>query len=143
MGVDKTRGYVVGYEFKILNSLKKGSNYSRIHSGIGQTLCYFNFGVDFAYLILGIPKTLHSENYSHKINDIKKLIVFLSRNHSFDRFQIWTYDGYTVRHPAANVRSERKEVDTQAQLSRDNILNGNFTWTKGKKFLKKYNIEMW
>lgn len=130
--------YVVGYEFKLLNSPKKGVNYNRIHSGIGQALSYFNYGVDFAYLVIGIPQTPDSENYFRKIRHARALITFLSENHGFDRFQIWTYDGDRVIHPAADVEQERRHLDDQAQLSRDNILNGNISYSRA--FLRRYDI---
>ena len=126
----------------ILHALKKGSNYSRIHSGIGQTLSYFSFGVDFAYLILGIPPSSDSERYFAKVGEIRNVIRFLTDNHNFDRFQIWTYNGDTLRHPAPDVSKDRSHMSQQARLSRENILSRNISWTKGKKFLRTYNIEM-
>jgi len=47
---------VIGYEFKIINYHKawKRANLTPIYTGIGQTLTYFNFGVDISNLVLGI-----------------------------------------------------------------------------------------
>ena len=130
--------WIVGYEFKLLNSSQPGTNYNRIHSGIGQALSYFNYGVDFAYLVVGIPQTPDSERYLHKIRNTRALINFLSETHGFDRFQIWTYDGDRVVHPAADVRQERLLINGQAKLSRENILNGNISYSRA--FLRKYDV---
>jgi hypothetical protein len=137
LGIDFNNKWIAGYEFKVLNKKTKDANYSQIYSGIGQALLCLNYGVDYAYLVLGIPKTSNIDVYFQKIKSVCNLIEFIAKstNH-FDRFKIWTFD-------EKNSLRGDFEMKTQIpidELSRNNILSMKFTWTKGKHFLTKYSI---
>ena len=49
---------IVGYEVKVLG---KRRVYNSFYTGLGEVLCYFRYGVDRAWLIIGIPEEAPNE----------------------------------------------------------------------------------
>ena len=137
---------VIGYEFKLLTFKTSDANYRLIHSGIGQALLYFKYGVDVAVLILGIPNTPTRESLIQKTEVVSDLSNFLAETqYEFDRFKIWTFDEKTQRFNAPKLQFAKPMLTIGTRyymddLARENLLAGNFTWTKGKRLLRKHHI---
>ena len=144
LGVDKNNNIINGFEFKLLRYKTRDANLRLLYQGIGQAMLYLNYGIDFSYLVLGMPRNAEPDDLYPKIKMIDALIAFLASYNKFNRLQVWTYDGNNFDHP------KPKKIETTwlgiglsyyiNALSRKNLLAGNFTWTKGKNFMKKYRI---
>ena len=54
--IDANRSKVMGYEVKVLKYRKTSNNFplGGFYKGLGQVLCYFQHGVEWAYLVLGL-----------------------------------------------------------------------------------------
>lgn len=47
---------LAGYECKLLNRSRRALN--PFYAGLGQVLCYFRYGLDHAWLVVGVPSEL-------------------------------------------------------------------------------------
>lgn len=142
---------VSAYEFKVLNSNKMGNNYSRIYSGIGQAMSYFNYGVDRSYLVIGISNNISPESSASVRGNIRLIGEFVSRLH-VDRFQIIMYDEFLNDvwdippiSPSGRFHgsSTRTGHNQPLELARENILAGNFTKRKGNNFFRRHNLDQY
>jgi hypothetical protein len=57
--------FIVGYEVKLLG---KKEIFNPFYAGLGEVLCYFQYGIDQAWLLIGIPSNAPSDTE----NRIKK-----------------------------------------------------------------------
>jgi len=99
--LEQSTNTVIGYEFKILNYHKvwKRANLTPIYTGIGQTLSYFNFGVDKSYLVIGISPEMPENiipSLEEKISEvIMPLKVFKEYSNNL-RKQIFGGDSWSL-----------------------------------------------
>lgn len=130
---------VTGFEFKYLHYMTDKANFRLIREGLGQALLYFRYGVDFSYLVVGIPENVSKkvENYVYK--GIRVLRDIIEKAYGFYCFNIWIYDLKNRRffHPEARVAFP---VNNFKDLKhwKDEFLSGRFIWNN--KFLINYGL---
>ena len=121
---------LTAYEFKLLKSKKNGTNYRHIYEGIGQAIMYFQYGIDFSYLLLGISNNaLDSEPFiARMIHDA----TFIMKNglRSFG-IKIWRQrnpkNAEVYLKPETNFPLFSSKEYT---LCRNNLLSSNFKYSK-------------
>ena len=130
---------VVGYELKLL---KYHEGYKRIpmdplYSGLGQVLCYFQYGVDRAELVLGFHSNCdsHPEHADALERQLKEVCEFLGRS-VFAHFPYLCIS--MIRGDSRNYllyKSDWENAvfshDETAKLRRQCILRKQFVFRKG------------
>lgn len=126
---------LIGYEFKLLKSETNDENRRHIYKGIGQALMYFQYGIDFSYLLLGISKNAFNSEISDPFINILYHVTQMGSNPSFG-IMVWRErnpkDIETYLKPEASFQYGSSKEYT---LCRMNLLNGNFVYDKS--FLTK------
>ena len=149
LGIDHSNKVLTGYEFKLLSRKTAKSNYIRIREGMAEAIQYFQFGIDRACLVLGIPS--HAPN---KISglvgarqiELLTLVRALVVTHGFDCLGVmfWFEDSdmlQTSQSPRRNFPIHLLKNDSQFKnfnLNRDNLFTSRFSWNRG--FLKRYGL---
>lgn len=131
---------VIGYEVKFLRYRKKSKsfNLSGFYKGLGQVLCYFQHGVQRAYLVIGLseaPKDIIEKTKNH----IQKIWEFLENRFS----PIKNYVSIEIRsppyekEPLVSIPPHLFPVTTDKDIKHKHscLIRLEFTWAK--KWLSK------
>lgn len=149
LDIDQANKVLTGYEFKLLKFKKAPSNYLRIRDGMAEAIQYFQFGIDRAYMVLGISsripkKTAGLVGASHI--ELLALVRALVVTHGFDclGLMLWLEDSdrlLTPQNPRSNFPLHLLKGHSQFRnfsLNRELLFNSKFSWNR--KFPQKYNL---
>jgi hypothetical protein len=130
--------------FKFLNFKSNEANYKQICAGTGQALLYLNYGIDVTYLVLGVSEKADNNRLSQIINYVENLYLFLVYS-GCRRFQFWIWNQKTNQLITSKEDYYMPKQVTLwwyiTTLSKQDIFDNKFVWTKGKKFCEKYGIK--
>ena len=127
---------LTGYEFKLLKSRRNSTNYRRIYEGIGQTILYFQYGIDVSYLLLGVSKNVPLDKQDSIYKMLYQLTNIMKHGLRCIGVKVWREEqpsivGQTLKPEEAFPCHYSKAY----QLSRENLLSGKFVYNK--KFLER------
>lgn len=150
--IDPLDRKIIGWEFKLLRL--NARNYSAFYSGIGQALCYFRYGLDQVYLVIGLSEDIsyeeYNENWVGMINTIGHIFTYTINN---NRFKIITYSRagniidiklfppYAITGRYTRPKFQIPGYIDYAELSRENLFAGMYNQEKGRNFLERYHLE--
>jgi len=143
---------IIGWEFKLVK--RSSREYNPFYSGIGQALCYFRYGVDHIYLVVGFSEDISYEEYANTwvdmINSIGNLFTYTITN---DRFGIMTYsragNNEDIRtFPPQGLRGkfplpgpQPRGYINEAAVNRANLFALRYNQEKGRNFFRKYHLK--
>jgi hypothetical protein len=116
--------FIVGYEVKLLGMKEI---FNPFYAGLGEVLCYFQYGIDQAWLLIGIPSNAPTNAESR----IQKIWEFLKSSHI-----VPTYLGLRLLREKMypiDIRPESKfyASSEDAKYMRESLLKKQFGWAKG------------
>jgi len=116
---------VIGYETKILGRKRV---FDPFYTGLGEVLCYFRYGINQAWLVIGIP----SDVPKNEIDRLKEIWKFLKNSRT-----IPTYIGLRIireKNTSENVDTPEGEFYVSsfehAKYMRESLLKEQFTYSK-------------
>jgi hypothetical protein len=129
---------ITGYEVKFLKYVKnwKRHNYFRIYEGIGESLCYFNYGVDKVYLIIGVDNTSVPYEYQKNVyeklsNDIQTVFILLNLNNYLGLDVVeQKSDKLIHRFPMVTIKQKFPPFTDDIKFRKQTLFNGEFSWNK-------------
>jgi hypothetical protein len=115
--------FVVGYEVKLLG---KKEIFNSFYAGLGEVLCYFQYGIDQAWLLIGIPSNAPTDTE----NRIQKIWEFLKSSRI-----VPTYLGLRLireRMNPVDIKPEGKFYTSSGDVKymRESLLKRQFSWAK-------------
>jgi hypothetical protein len=121
---------LVGYECKLLN--RKRNVLGPIYAGLGQALCYFRYGVDQAWLVIGVP----SEVSNDIVSKLREALKFLWESRTIPRYLgvKWIREGNAYF--TEDIKPENRFYVSSyesANYMRESLLRGEFAWSKKMK----------
>lgn len=121
---------LVGYECKLLN--RKRNVLGPIYAGLGQVLCYFRYGVDQAWLVIGVPSVATSDTE----DKLREILKFLRESRIVPRYVgvKWIKEGNTLF--TEDIKPENRFYASSyesANYMRESLLRGEFAWSKKMK----------
>jgi hypothetical protein len=115
--------FIVGYEVKLLG---RKEIFNPFYAGLGEALCYFQYGVDQVWLLIGIPRNAPNDTE----NRIRKIWDFLKNSNN-----VPTYLGLRLlreRMSPIDINPEGKfyASSENAKYMRESLLKKQFSWAK-------------
>lgn len=116
---------IIGYEAKVLG---KKRIFNQFYMGLGEVLCYFRYGINQAWLVIGIPRNVPKDAK----NKIEETWNFLKETHN-----IPSYVGLKILVEGKDleiVDSPKGEFYASShkysKYMRESIINKQFVWNK-------------
>jgi hypothetical protein len=115
--------FIVGYEVKLLG---RKEIFNPFYAGLGEALCYFQYGIDQVWLLIGIPSNAPNDAE----NRIRKIWEFLRNSNN-----VPTYLGLRLlRERMSPIDIEPKgkfyASSENAKYMRESLLKKQFSWAK-------------
>jgi hypothetical protein len=149
--IDQKGKTLTGYEFKLLAFERATTNYIRIREGLTEAIQYFQFGIDRAYLVLGISSRIPNKTtglVGARQLELIAIVRALVITHGFDclGLMLWFEESDALQvsqSPRRDFPLHLLEGDSQFasySLNRKLLFDLRFSWNR--KFLKKYQLPM-
>ena len=128
---------VIGYELKLIkfDNRSKGLSWNAFYQGIGQALISLKHGIHRCVLLIGFHKNILDDKFLDEFHEM----LWEGREHLYSQIlgsyiSIGTYlykGGYV--NCEIEAKSDFYPLDEKINLSRQNLLNKNFTYAKRLK----------
>lgn len=143
ISIDFSNKKITGYEFKLLKYQTSDANYRRVHEGIGQTILYFQQGIDKCYLVLGISSNLNARAHFQIARKISRVREHLKKIHNYI-----PYLGLAVWEEKEDNLSQHISTTSDFPISsyedikhkKDCLLKREFSWSN--KFLADHGLPL-
>jgi hypothetical protein len=125
---------LTGFETKVVN--RRRNILGPFYAAFGQALCYFQFGVDQTYVIMGCYG-LDEEKRADIETKIQRVWQFLSTHSLLPRyvgFKLFIEGKNWPEYSAEPEASFTPRPDSEADFKRDCLIRGKFVW--GERWLR-------
>lgn len=122
---------LVGYECKLLN--RKRNVLGPIYAGLGQVLCYFRYGVDQAWLVIGVPSEVSDDD----VDKLREALKFLWKSRTMPRYvgvKLIREGGYFIDDIKPENRFYVSSYEN-ANYMRESLLKDEFVFNESLKVL--------
>ena len=143
VNIDFSNKKITGYEFKLLKYQTSDANYKRVHEGIGQTILYFQHGIDRCYLVLGIHSNLSARASFQVARKISRVTEHLKKIHNYVPYlglAVWKEKEDSLSTHIATASDFPISSYEDIRHKKECLLRREFSWSN--KFLADYGLPL-